>query len=50
MEGKDGLGVNGSLMCRQLVTDFCSKRFQGEEHVKAEDGMKGNKTGIKLSE
>lgn len=35
MERKDGLGVNGSLMCRQLVTDFGSERFQGDEHAYA---------------
>lgn len=45
MEGKDGLGVNGSLMCRQLVTDFPHKHFQGEEHVKAEGRRPGRQEG-----
>lgn len=36
MERKDELGVNGSLMCRQLVTDFGSERFQGDKHTNTE--------------
>ena len=35
------LGGNDSLMCRQLVTDFHSARFQGEQHVKAEGRRRG---------
>lgn len=48
MAGKDGLGLNGSLMCRQLVTDFGSKRVQGDERVKA--AQREIKSRMKLSE